>query len=634
MEEPVSGQSAPQVGQAGRSALEERMLARRARRRSFGTPRPAVLPASFGQERMWLAEQFDTGTPQENSVFLLRLRGKLDIVALRRTVSELSRRHEVLRTVVRDEGTLTQVVLPYEEVALPVIDMPAGADPDAEAERFGRGRLARRFDFGAEAPVAWHVLRTAAEDHTVVLCMHHIVADGWSEGVLNRELSALYADFASGSGPSLPEPPMQYADFALRQRAHMSGATLERGLAHWRERLVGASPATTLPMSRPRADHRRRPGQVHSGLLPGEVVEAAQQAGAGEGTSTFMTLMAAFAVLMWSGSGQQDFVVGTPVAGRDLPETETMLGVFINTLPLRVTVHPDDSFAAVLGRVRECFLHDMEFADVPFDKVVEAVRPEREPGRAPLVQVLFQLDNTEFEEPRLEGLALSYRQLFADVSTLDLSLALARRGSDYTGVWRYRADLFDESAVQLIEERYASILREVAKRPDTALRELDLRGERERDLLTTQWAAPTAPTAPVLEVTDARLFEERLTYGELVAELSRGRRHVGHVQVTPSLLEAVDTLPPATCGVVPHREPRHVTVLRELFAQLLGLPSVPADGDFFELGGHSLLAARLVGRIRSAFGVEIGPRQIFELPTPARLARVLGDAGPVTLEGR
>ncbi|WP_053702847.1 non-ribosomal peptide synthetase [Streptomyces sp. WM6368] len=530
----MNKQSAPQVGQAGRSALEERMLARRARRPSSGTPRPAVLPASFGQERMWLAEQFDTETPQENSVFLLRLRGRLDIDAMRRTVSELSRRHEVLRTVVRAEGSLTQVVLPHEEVALPVIDMPTGADPDAEAERFGRDQLARRFDLAAQPPVAWHVLRTAAEDHTLVLCMHHIVADGWSEGVLNRELSALYADFSAGNSPGLPELPMQYADFAMRQRTHMSGTTLERGLAYWRERLDGASPTTSLPLSRVRADNRNRPGQVRTALLPGDVVEAAQQVGAGEGASTFMTLMAAFAVLMWCGSGQQDFVLGTPVAGRDLPETETMLGVFINTLPLRVTVHPDDTFAAVLGRVRECFLNDLEFADVPFEKVVEAVRPERAPGRAPLVQVLFQLDNTEFEEPVLEGLAASYRQLFAEVSTLDLSLSLGRRGRDYTGIWRYRTDLLDETAMQLIEERYERILREVATRPHAPLRELDLRGERERNLLTTEWAAPTAP---VPEVTYAQLFEEwarrrpdasaveaageRLTYGELNARANR-----------------------------------------------------------------------------------------------------------------
>ncbi|WCN79525.1 condensation domain-containing protein [Micromonospora sp. LH3U1] len=461
------GDSRTPAVSAARIDFERKLLARAARGRQAVAKRPDVIPASFGQERMWLSDWLDPEASTESTVFVIGLRGDLDVTALRGAVTDLARRHEVLRTVVEPgKGGLVQRVLPSADVPLPAVEMPA----DAEAvETFAREQLVRKLDLAKEPPVSWSLLRHAEDEHHLVLRMHHIAADGWSEGVLNRDLSLLYRARATGEPAGLPELPIQYADFAIGQRERQSGAGLERGLSYWRRRLAGAPTTVPLPFDRmPGEDDALDSGTAFA-RIPGTVVDDLEKVSAVEGASGYMALLAAFAVTLWRGCGQQDLVIGSPVAGRELPETEQLIGVFTNTLPMRVLVRPEESFQQMLRRVRENALDDLAHGEVPFQRLIDATRPARVPGRLPLVQVILQLDNTGFAEPEFSGVEVSYRQLFAEKSALDLTVSLGRRGPDYITVWKYRSGLLEESTVRLLHDRFVAVMRQLAARPDAPL---------------------------------------------------------------------------------------------------------------------------------------------------------------------
>ncbi|MFR9788492.1 amino acid adenylation domain-containing protein [Streptomyces sp. MB22_4] len=531
-----------------RIAFEKALLGRAAQRTTV-RKRPEVLPVSFGQQRMWLSEQMDPDSSTEMTVFVIGLRGELDLPALRGAVTDLTTRHEVLRTVIVPEGDgLAQRVLPAGEVPLPVVDMPAeGAE--AAVEEFAQGRLRHKQDLAAEPPVGWTLLRSGERSHHLVLRMHHCAADGWSEGVLNRDLSALYRARLTGVPDSLPRLPWQYADFTLAQRAQLSEGGAERGLAHWRARLAGEVPPVRLPFDHVPAEESSLASGDSFTTVPADVVDRLERLGTAEGSSTYMALLAAFAVTLWRGSGQRDLVIGSPVAGRDLPDTEHLIGVFINTLPMRVEVSPEESFRALLRRVRDGALDDLSHGGIPFETIVEAVRPEREPGRQPLVQVMFQLDNTAFAEPEFPGLEVSYRQLFAEKSGLDLTVSLGRRGTDYGAVWKYRSELLDTSTVRLLQERFEATLRELADHPDTPLRALTLLGEEERRIVFAErggmdrdelpvtflgafeeWARRT-PGRPAV-----REGDEELDYATLNARTNRLARRLRDLGAGPETL--------------------------------------------------------------------------------------------------
>ncbi|MFE0652455.1 amino acid adenylation domain-containing protein [Streptomyces sp. NPDC059534] len=480
-----------------RIAFERALLGRAVAERAAVRERPEVLPVSFGQQRMWLSEQMDSESSAETTVFVIGLRGELDLPALRGAVTDLTTRHEVLRTVIVPEGEgLAQRVLPAGEVPLPVVDIPAeGAE--AAVEEFAQGRLRYKQDLAAEPPVDWTLLRSGGHSHHLVLRMHHCAADGWSEGVLNRDLSALYRARRTGEPDSLPPLPLQYADFALAQRAQLSEGGAERGLAHWRARLAGEVPPVRLPFDHVPAEDSGLASDTSFTTVPVDTVDRLELLGKAEGSSTYMALLAAFAVTLWRGSGQRDLVIGSPVAGRDLPDTEHLIGVFINTLPMRVEISPDESFRALLRRVRDGALDDLSHGGIPFESLVEAVRPEREPGRQPLVQVMLQLDNTAFAEPEFPGLEVSYRQLFAEKSGLDLTVSLGRRGTEYGAVWKYRSELLGTSTVRILQERFEATLRELADHPDTPLHALTLLGERERQIVFAERGGMDRDELPV-----------------------------------------------------------------------------------------------------------------------------------------
>ncbi|HYW07435.1 MAG TPA: amino acid adenylation domain-containing protein, partial [Longimicrobium sp.] len=415
------------------------------------------LPLSFAQERLWFVDQMEPGSPMYNMPAVLRLHGALDVAALGRAFEELVRRHESLRTVFPTvDGEPVQRVLPAGPVPFPSEDV----GPLAEAER--EETVVRRATEWAWRPFNLQqgplftpgLLRVAADDHVLMIGMHHIIGDGWSMGVFFRELAELYGAFLQGTEAALPALTVRYADYAVWQREWLSGEALDAQLDYWRERLGGAPAVLDLPLDRPRPAVRDYRGGVHHFAIPAERIEAVRALARREGATLFMTLLAAFDLLLARYSGQEDIVVGTPIAGRTRRELEGLVGLFLNTLALRVDVSGDPTFRALLGRVRETTLGAYSHQEIPFERLVEELRPERSLAHAPLFQVMFVLQNTpDGIGLTLPGLTVAGVGRAEDVARFDIVLNLAETGDGAVhGALSYALDLFEaETAARLVE---------------------------------------------------------------------------------------------------------------------------------------------------------------------------------------
>ncbi|HEX7243080.1 MAG TPA: amino acid adenylation domain-containing protein, partial [Longimicrobiaceae bacterium] len=452
-------------------------------------PRGGPLPASFAQQRLWFVQQMDPGSAAYNMPSALRLRGRLDVGALERAFSELARRHETLRTVFAVvDGEPVQVVREPSPVVLPVADLralpPEGRE--AEALRLAREEALRPFDLGADALLRARLLRLGDDEWALLLVLHHVVSDGWSAGILVGELSALYA------GSPLPPLPVQYADYAAWQREYLSGETLERQLAWWRERLAGAPPLLELPVDRPRRLMPGAQGAHRAFALTPETTRALRELSRREGATLFMTLLAAWQLLLARWSGQDDVSVGTPVAGRDRVEVEGLIGFFVNTLVLRADLAGDPSFRAHLRRVREGTLGAYAHQEVPFEKLVEELAPERSLTHTPFFQVMFSFQNTEQGVLSLGELELEPLGSRVETARFDLSLGVAEDGERLFGWIMYRAELFDAATVDRMLGHYARLLESVAA--DDARRVLDypLLDDAERERVLVEWNATDA----------------------------------------------------------------------------------------------------------------------------------------------
>ncbi|HLL47749.1 MAG TPA: condensation domain-containing protein, partial [Longimicrobiaceae bacterium] len=356
--------------------------------------RTGALPLSFAQERLWFLDRLQPDSAFYNIPAALGLGGALDVEALGRALGEIVRRHEALRTVFTEvEGSPVQTVAPFGGFALPVEDLSRLEEGEraAAATRSVAEGAARPFDLGEGPLFRASLLRLDTEEHVLLLCMHHVVSDEWSLGVLFGELSALYAAYREGRPSSLPELPVQYADYAVWQRAHLSGETLDRQLAYWRERLADAPALLELPTDRPRPPVPANRGTHESVDLPGELLARLRALGRREGATLYMTLLSAVQVLLSRYAGSDDVVVGSPIAGRTRGETEGLIGFFVNTLVLRTDLSGDPGFREVLGRVREATLGAYEHQELPFEKLVAELQPERSLGHTPLFQVMFSV---------------------------------------------------------------------------------------------------------------------------------------------------------------------------------------------------------------------------------------------------
>src|SRR5215212_3146789 len=366
-----------------------------------------AVPLSFTQQRLWFLNQLEPDSTFYNIPIAIRLKGSLDIQSLERALSELVRRHESLRTTFALETEQpVQVIVsePNFSVAHLTVMAATEAEREAEVTRLIDREVDQPFDLQSGSLFRASLLRVNAEEHVLVLTMHHIVSDGWSAGVLFRELGTLYGAYAAGEESPLQELPVQYADYAVWQRDYLRGEVLNAQVEYWRERLTGAAPVLELPADRVRPAVQSYRGAAARFEVSREVSEGLKELAQAEGVTLFMTLLAAFKVLLYRYTGQEDIVVGSPIAGRTRAEVENLIGFFVNTLVLRTDLSGGPTFRELLGRVRETALGAYAHQDVPFEKLVEELQPERDMSHTPLFQVLFVLQNALRDELELPNL--------------------------------------------------------------------------------------------------------------------------------------------------------------------------------------------------------------------------------------
>ena len=499
-----------------------------------------VAPASFGQERFWLMDRMDPGKAAWSLPAILRLRGPLDVDALQAACAGLAGRHESLRTVLQwMEGGLAQVIFPDRTLSLRVADLTKEDDPEGEARRRLAQEVARPFDLERGPLARARLYRVAADHHLFLLNLHHAVTDGWSTGILLRELSALYGAFARGEPPPLDPPELQYADFAEWQREQMTGALLERQLEWWRAALAGAPALLELPTDRPRPAVHDGAGAVEPVRLGAPLAAAVHALARARRTTPFVVLLAAFQVLLARWARQDDVVVGTPVAGRTRPETRGVVGFFVNTLALRADLSGDPTFAEFLDRVRETALGAFAHQDLPFERLVDELNVPRSSAHAPVFQAMFVLQNTPDAPLAWNGLAVEPAALDAGTSPFDLRLGLAERDGEISGGLQYATALFDRAAVQGMVAQYRTLLAAACAAPERRVNELPLLADDERDAVLSAGNRTDAPYAavPVHRLIEAQARRtpdaaavsargEALTYAELDARANRLARRL------------------------------------------------------------------------------------------------------------
>ncbi|MEP6802067.1 MAG: condensation domain-containing protein [Acidobacteriota bacterium] len=424
---------------------------------------------SFGQQRLWFLDQLEPQNPAYHVQVALRLRGPLDLAALEASLSEIARRHEILRTTFQVAGgEPRQVIAPAQSLASRVAAVPDGSGEDREREvlRLAHEESLRPFDLARGPLVRVSLFRMSEQDHVFVVVMHHIVTDGWSTSVFFRELGALYRAFRDREPSPLPEPPMQYADFAEWQRRWLLGDVLEEQLTFWKRQLGQNLPMLDLPLDRPRSSHQGQ-GARQSFRVSRETAEGLKSLGLDEGATLYMSLLAVFAMLLHARTGQEDIVIGTPMAGRTQLETEDLIGFFVNPLVLRIDLSGDPTFRELLGRVREVALDGYAHQDLPFEKLVEVLHAQRTLSSSPLYQVWFAFQNVPDPRPELPGILVTAlepdcRQLDrgpTGTARHDLRFGLSQTPDGLRGDVEYKTDLFDAPTIASLVFDYETLLR-------------------------------------------------------------------------------------------------------------------------------------------------------------------------------
>ncbi|HEU4883152.1 MAG TPA: amino acid adenylation domain-containing protein, partial [Longimicrobium sp.] len=512
--------------------------------------RAGPLPLSFGQERLWFVDRLEGGSPFYHIPEALRLTGALDVDALERALGEIVRRHEPLRTVFRDgEDGPVQVIHPFAGFALSVEELCGvdGAEREAALAGAAEAHAALPFDLAAGPLFRARLLRLGAGDHALLLCMHHVVSDGWSLRIFFQELSALYAAYRDGAESPLPEPAVQYADFAAWQRTQLSGDALDRQLDWWKGRLAGAPTLMELPADRPRPATRDYRGAMERLALPASLAERLRALGRGEAATLYMVLLGAFQVLLGTYCGGDDVVVGSPVAGRTRRETEGLIGFFVNSLVMRTRLDGDPAFREVLRRVREAALGAYEHQDLPFERLVAELQPERSLSHSPLFQAVFALQNAEGAPGGFAGLDARGMQAEITTARFDLTLDLSAGPDGIQGVLVYATDLFERGTIQRMLVHLRRVLEQVVANPDLPLSRLSLLDADERRAVVHEWNRTERPyprgvciherfaaQAAARPQAVALAWEGvELTYEELDARTNRLAHHLARLGVQP-----------------------------------------------------------------------------------------------------
>lgn len=543
-------------------------------------------PLSFAQRRLWMLDRLNGGSAAYNLSGAMRLHGPLDVAALHGAFSEIVRRHSVLRTHIEvDSDEPVQVVEPAASFEIPLLDLSqlGGEEQAAQVEALGSEEADRPFDLATGPLLRVKLLRLAADDHVLFAVTHHIVSDGWSMGVFVRELGELYAACRAGRPSPLPELPLQYSDFAGWERSQLHGERLDSELAFWRERLAPPLAALELPFARSRPPLQSFAGaELHRRLPPG-LADRLRARAEGAQATLFMLLLAAFKTLLFRHSGQADVLVGTPVANRARLATEGLIGFFANTLVLRSSLSGNPAFSTLLQQVRTVVLEAERHQSLPFDKLVEELRPERDASRNPFFQAMFALQHSDEMVPRLEGLEVTLpARAQSRTSRFDLSATFREGAGQLEFTLEFNTDLFDAETMRLLAERFEVLLGGIADDPDTAIGRLPLLAPRERQSLLHDWNATgvdwsddaTLPELFARSVQSHRdalalSFEGRtVRYGEMGSEVFRLARRLRAMGVGPGSL----------VGVCLEREPRLLVAL--LGVLVAGGAYVPLDPGF------------------------------------------------------
>ncbi|MBV8887999.1 MAG: amino acid adenylation domain-containing protein [Chroococcidiopsidaceae cyanobacterium CP_BM_RX_35] len=455
-----------------------------------GSQEVFVFPVSFAQQRLWFLEQLVPGNPFYNVPTAVLLTGSLNVAALEQTFNEIVRRHEALRTTFRIvEGEPVQVIAPSWHLPLSLVDLQElpEAEREAEVQRLLTAEFQQPFELSQGSLLRIKLLQLGEAEHVLMLTMHHIVADGWSAGVLLRELGTLYNAFSIGQPSPLVDLPIQYADFAYWQREWLQGEVLVTQMAYWQQQLDDVPLGLDLPTDRPRPVLPTFRGARQFLMLPVELSEGLSTLSAREGVTLFMTLLAAFQTLLYRYTGQEDIVVGSPIANRNRSEIEGLIGFFVNSLVLRTDLSGNPPFRELLSRVREVALGAYAHQDLPFEKLVEELQPERDLNRNPLFQVVFALQNAPVEVLELPRLTLSPLSFDPGTARFDLEFQLVECLGSLGVVVTYSTDLFDAATITRMLENFRTLLESIVGQPEQRLGNLSLLTAAERYQLLVEW---------------------------------------------------------------------------------------------------------------------------------------------------
>ena len=551
-----------------------------------------IFPTTFAQQRLWFLERLLPGNTSYLIPWFLRISGRLNVAALEKSLNEIVARHEVLRTTLSwKDGTAVQVVTGRLSVPLPVTDLSRLSHAEEEARRLMREESREPLDLERGPLVRAQLLRLGEEDHVLFLTMHHIIFDGWSRRIFAAELAALYDAFCHQQPSPLPAPRLQYADYAIWQRKYLQGATLEKQLSYWRQQLADAPARIDLPFDRPRPPIQTSHGAKQAVEFSPQLTQDLRDFSRRQGVTLFMTLLAGFQVLLSRYSNQEDIVVGSPIANRNRSEIEEVIGFFANTLALRTRIAGDATFEAVLQQVKESALGAYAHQDLPFEKLVEELQPDRNLSHNPLFQVLFSLQNAPRQAFELSGLKLSFMNLEEVSAKFDLSVFLTEHDDAIRGRAEYNTDLFDASTIERLVRHYRTLLTSAISNPQQLVSHLPILPSEELQVIVGfnpgRTALPVGRCLPALVEESARRSPESTA-------LICGKQRIRYRQLNESANQLAHYLiqrgagPEVLVGVYLERTPDLVTVILGVLKS--GAAYVPLDPSYPPDRIHAILA--------------------------------------------
>ena len=453
-------------------------------------PREGNLPLSFAEQRLWFLDRLHEGSTTYNEPEALRLKGSLQVKLLQMALQEIIRRHESLRTNFQAvDGSPVRVILPELDLKMPIVDLRhlPSEEQQSEVQRLGAREIQQPFDLAKDPLLRVTLLQLATDDYVLLLAIHHIITDGWSTGVFVHELEALYRAYVLGQPSPLPPLPIQYADFAYWQRQPATAQILAPQLDYWKQQLAGVPALLELPTDYPRPTVLTSRGSKEFFEVELELTKQLKRLSQELGVTLFMTLLTAFSTLLYRYSGQEDLVVGTPIANRNRSEIEGLIGFFVNTLVLRTQFEDNPSFTELLHQVRQTSLDAYAHQDLPFEQLVEALQPERTLSYSPIFQVMFALQNAPMAPLELPGVSFNWLPLESAKAKFDLTLSMEETEAGLIGYWEYNRDLFEPATIRRAIGHFKTLLEAIVVNPQGRVGELPLLTGAERHQLLVEW---------------------------------------------------------------------------------------------------------------------------------------------------